>query len=203
MVALDQIGTMLSPCSPRMRALTCVAGTCRRLARLLRKRVVSSTRAQADDALPRQARALHREIGQHIDRIADDDQVGVFLEPGRFHLVEQAEEQIDVAIDEIEPALVGLAAQPGGDDDDVARGDLAHVAGADALIGDQAGAVQQVERLALGHFLVGVDQADAADDAAALQCVMPSMLPTRPPPPMMLTFMEYNLLQVATVNLQF
>src|SRR5579875_3392742 len=32
-VALDQIGTMLSPCSPRIIACTCDAGTCRLLAR--------------------------------------------------------------------------------------------------------------------------------------------------------------------------
>ena len=114
-------------------------------------------------------RALHRQIGQHIDRIADDDQVGVLLEAGRLDLIEQRQEQIDIAIDEVEPALVRLAAQAGGDDDDIAGRHIAHVAGADALVGDQAGAVQQVERLALGHVLVGVDEADAADDAAALQ----------------------------------
>ena len=50
-------------------------------------------------------------------------------------------------------------------------GDVAHVAGGDALIGGQAGAVQQIEGLALGHVLVGVDEANAADDAAALQGV--------------------------------
>ena len=34
------------------------------------------------------------------------------------------EEEIDIAVDEIEPALVGLAAQPGRDDDDLAGGDV-------------------------------------------------------------------------------
>ena len=47
-------------------------------------------------------------------------------------------------------------------------GHIAHVAGGDALIGGQAGAVQQVGRLAQGHVLVGVDQADLADDAGRI-----------------------------------
>ena len=48
-------------------------------------------------------------------------------------------------------------------------GHVFHGAGGDALVAGQAGAVQQVEGLALGHVLVGVDQAHVADDAAALQ----------------------------------
>ena len=44
----------------------------------------------------------------------------------------------------------------------------------DALVGAEAGAVQQIERLALGQLLVGVDEADAAGDTAALQVRMPS-----------------------------
>ena len=78
-------------------------------------------RAQADDALPRQTAALHRQVRQHVHRIADDDEVGVFFQAGRLDLIENAQEQIDVAVDEVEPALVRLAAQAGRDDDDVAR----------------------------------------------------------------------------------
>src|SRR5205807_1332709 len=79
------------------------------------------------------------------------------------------QEEIDVAIDEIKTALVGFAAQTGGDDDDIARGNIVHRAGADALVGAETGAVQQVERLALGHVLVGVDDAEVTGDAAALK----------------------------------
>src|SRR3954469_15510391 len=83
-VALDQIGTMLSPCSPRIRAFTCFAGRRRRRAIRLRERAAGTQAAkasrvelcpQADDALPRQADALDREISQHVDRVADDDDI--------------------------------------------------------------------------------------------------------------------------------
>ena len=43
------------------------------------------------------------------------------LQAGRLDLAEDAEEQIDVAVDQVEPALVRLAAQAGGDADEVAR----------------------------------------------------------------------------------
>ena len=82
----------------------------------------------------------------------------------------------------------GLAAQAGRDDDDVAGGDVAHVAGVDALVGDEAGAVQQVERLPLG-------QSALASIRQMLLTTPPHCranaveLPTKPPPPMMLTFM--------------
>ena len=98
--------------------------------------------AQAKDTLPGQTAALHGKVRQHIDGITDNDEIGSFLELRLLHLVEDAGEQIDVAVDEVEPAFVGLAAQAGGDNDDVAVGDVAHVARVDALIGDQAGAMQ-------------------------------------------------------------
>ena len=63
-----------------------------------------------------------------------------------------------------------------------------------ALIRDEAGPVQEIERDALGHVLVGVDEADVAGDAAAHCRAYAVMLPTRPPPPMMLTFMRVSVL---------
>src|SRR5262249_2350093 len=84
-------------------------------------------------------------------------------------LVEQAEEQVDVAVDQVEPALVRLAAQAGRDDDHVTRRHVLHAARADALVAGQTGALEQVEGLTLGRVLGGVDQADAARHAAALQ----------------------------------
>jgi len=41
-VALDQIGTMLSPCSPKIKADNCVGGSCSCCAIKLRKRIVSN-----------------------------------------------------------------------------------------------------------------------------------------------------------------
>ncbi len=79
------------------------------------------------------------------------------------------EEQLDVAIDQVEPALVRLAAQAGRDDDHVALGNRLVARRADPLIGDQRGAVEQVEGLAADLVGVQVDQVDLADHAAALQ----------------------------------
>ena len=67
-VALDQIGTMLSPCSPRISAGPASAGTCRRRGQIAAEAGRVELRAQADNALPRQTGALHRQIGQHIHR---------------------------------------------------------------------------------------------------------------------------------------
>ena len=91
------------------------------------------------------------------------------LMPADAGLAEDAQEELDVAIDQVEPALVGLAAQAGRDDDHVAFGNGLVAGRADSLIGDQRGAVQQVEGLAADLVGVQVDQVDLADHAAALQ----------------------------------
>ena len=80
-----------------------------------------------------------------------------------------SEEELDVAVDQVEPALVRLAAQAGRDDDHVALGNRLVAGRADPLVGDQRGAVQQVEGLAADLVGVQVDQVDLADDAAALK----------------------------------
>ena len=74
-----------------------------------------------------------------------------FLQAGGLDLSEDVEEQRDVAVDQVEPALVGLSAQAGGDADQVAGGDQFVGAGTDALIGDEGCAVQEVEGLALAR----------------------------------------------------
>ncbi len=66
-------------------------------------------------------------------------------------------------------ALLGLAAQPGGDADEIRVGDLLVVPGVDLLIAGHARAVEQVERLARGHLLVGIEDVNFADDAGALK----------------------------------
>ena len=82
--------------------------------------------------------------------------------------IEDVPKQIDVAIDQIEPAFVRLAAQPGGDADHVAIGHVLVSAGRDDLIGRARSAMQQVERLPLGRFFVEVQQGDLAHDATRL-----------------------------------
>ena len=108
--------------------------------------------------------------------------------PAFCDFAENAAEQLDVAIDQIEPAFVGLAPQAGGDADQIAVGNVFVAAGGDQLIGHQRRAVQQVERLPGGQVGIDVDQRDLADDAAHLQARTPCTNRPDPPPPIMLTF---------------
>ena len=78
-------------------------------------------------------------------------------------------EERDVAIDQVEAAFFGLSAESGGDDDDVAVRAAIVSAGVDLLIAGYAGAVHQVEGLALGHLIVCVQEMDFADDCGALE----------------------------------
>src|SRR6185437_8262693 len=59
-------------------------------------------RAQADDALPRQTTTLHGQIRQYIYRVTDDDEISVVLQAGTLDLFKQRQEQIDVAVDEVQ-----------------------------------------------------------------------------------------------------
>ena len=59
-VALDQIGTMLSPCSPRIRAETCVGGGDEPLGDQRAEADRVELRAQADHAARRQIELLAR-----------------------------------------------------------------------------------------------------------------------------------------------
>ena len=78
---------------------------------------MSSCGAQADDLVWPAGRAGGGEIRQHVDRVGDDQDDGVLLQPGRLDLAEDVQEELDVAVDQVEAALVGLAAQAGGDHD--------------------------------------------------------------------------------------
>ncbi len=49
-------------------------------------------RAQADDALPGQSRAADGQMRENIDRIAHDDEIGVFLKADLFHLAREDSE---------------------------------------------------------------------------------------------------------------
>ena len=82
---------------------------------------------------------------------------------------DDAAEKRDVAIDEIEPRFVRLPPQTGGDADDVGVRAVGVIARADDLVAAKRRAVQKVERLAFRRRLVGVEDEDFADDAAALQ----------------------------------
>ena len=64
---------------------------------------------------------LGGQVGQHVDRVRNDQHHGVVLVPDFRDFAQNAQEQIDVAIDQVEPAFVGLASQAGGDADQIAR----------------------------------------------------------------------------------
>ena len=125
--------------------------------------------SQANHLARGQGELANGQIGQDIDRVGDDQHDRVTLDAGRAGLTEDAEEQLDVAIDQVEPALVRLSAQAGRDDDNIALGDGLITRCADPLIGDQRGAMEQVEGLAADLVGVQVNQVDLADQATALQ----------------------------------
>src|SRR5439155_7014005 len=108
------------------------------------------------------------QVSQHVHGIADNDQIRVLFQACRLHLIENAQEKIDIAINQIKPAFVGLATQAGSNHDDVATRHFLKVSSADALVGHQAGAVQEVGGLAKCQFFFGVDQNIAAEEATAL-----------------------------------
>ena len=173
-MALDQIGTMLSPCSPRIRAVTCVGAALQLLGDQAAEADRVELRAEADaPALGgRSSRSAARYVSTSTG-FETTSTIGVLLDAGLADLGEDAEEQVDVAVDQVEPAFVRLAAQAGRDADHVARRDVLVAAGGDHLVGHARRAVQQVERLAGGQFGVDVEQGDLADDAAASAGRMP------------------------------
>jgi len=126
-------------------------------------------RAQADHLRRRQTQFLNSQIGEHVHGIGYHNHDRLALEPRGGGLLENRQKELDVAIDQVQPALIGLAPQSGRNHDDVARGDEFVTAGADPLVGRQRGAVEQVERLAGGELGVGVDQVDGRNDPAALE----------------------------------
>ena len=99
--------------------------------------------------------------------------IASFLIPACLRLCEDAVEERDVAVDEIEARLVRLAAQTGGDADDVRIRAIGVGAGVDVLVRAKCRAVEEVERLALGRGLVGVEDDDLLDDAASTGARMP------------------------------
>ena len=128
-VALDQIGTMLSPCSPRISAETCVGGAANCVGDQAAETDGIELRPQADDLRRRQVEPIGRQIRQNIDRVRDHKHDRVAAITGAANLVENAAEQIDVAVDQVQPAFVRFAAQAGRDADQIAIGNVLVTAG--------------------------------------------------------------------------
>lgn len=122
--------------------------------------------------LGRHDAALAGHVGQDIDGIGDDDDGRAIVELHALEVVENRLEERDVAVDELEAGLVGLAAETGGYDHTVAAVDHAVIAAAgEPLVRRERCAVAQVQSLARGHFRVHVDERHLADHAAELKRV--------------------------------
>ena len=97
--------------------------------------------AQSHHALGRQVEPLGRQVRQDVDRIRNDQDGGIFFVPGAMNALQDSEKQFDVAVDQVEPALVRLAPEAGRDANQIVGGTLLRAARGDHLIGHQAGAV--------------------------------------------------------------
>jgi len=126
-------------------------------------------RAEPDDAALRQPEFLLGQERENVDRIADDQDRGIGAMPLGLDGGEDRLEQLDVAVDERQPAFVGLAPQAGGDADQVGVGEAFVASRGDRLVGDRRRAVKHVERLAIGEVGIGIDDHDLVHDAAELQ----------------------------------
>ena len=125
--------------------------------------------AETDDLLPREAEAFGGELGEDVDRIGNNEDDGALFQSGLLEAVEDAVEESDVAVDEIETGFVRLAAESGGDADEVGRRAVGVGACVDVLVGAIGRAVQQVEGLAFGGGLIGVEDDEVFHDPGALQ----------------------------------
>src|ERR1043166_8882775 len=93
----------------------------------------------------------------------------VLPESRRLDAVENSHEERDVAIDEIEARLIRLAPQSRRDEKDFAVRRAIIIARINFLIATKRAAVQQVERFALRHVFVGIEDLDFSDESATLQ----------------------------------
>ncbi len=126
-------------------------------------------RAQADDLRAGQVQHLGRQISQHVDRIGDDHHDRLSRKAGGLEGIQDGHKQVDVAVDQIQPAFVRFPPQPGGDADHVAVHHLLVVPRCDHLVGRAGPAVQQVQRLSGGQIGIHVQEGDLADHASQLQ----------------------------------
>ena len=130
---------------------------------------MSSCVPRPNDPLPGQRQLLGCQVGQNVDRVADDDHDRLRPQPGRDHASEDLAKERDIAADQLESTLLGPAAQASGDDHEIAPGDFVNPARPEGLIGGQRRRVLQIERVPLGQLSIGIDQDDVAHGGTALQ----------------------------------
>jgi len=112
-VADDQIGSMVSPCSPRIIARTWVGGRFKELEISEQKREVSRTVPSPSTWEAGKPGLLDSKLGPMstgLETTYDDR----FFHPRTLEALENSEKERDVAVDEVEAGLVRFAAEPGG-----------------------------------------------------------------------------------------
>ena len=97
--------------------------------------------AEADHLLPWQTETARRELSENIHRVRDDKDNCVFAQSSRADAVEYLREQRDIAIDEVQARFIRLAAKASRDEENVAVGGARVIAGIDALVRGESGAV--------------------------------------------------------------
>ena len=123
--------------------------------------------AGAEDPVLRVAAQTHRRIGQHIHRIADDQQDRVPVHRGDFW--HDIPEDADVFLRQIQPGLSGLLAGAGGDDDDGGIRKIGVIPRIDLHGTGEGQPVADVQSLALGPGAVQIQQDQLGKQTAVHQ----------------------------------
>ena len=114
-------------------------------------------RTRPDDAVRGEPGELPRHVGQHIHGVRNDEQHGVRRVPCQRR--DNALEQSEVPLQQVQPGLAGDLACAGGDDADVgAGGDGVVDGGVDLGAGEEGGGVLEVKHLAAELVGLGVHQ---------------------------------------------
>jgi len=109
------------------------------------------------------------ELGENIHGVGNDEDVRVFAQPRAFHTFQDLNEQRHIAVDQVQARFVGLAAQPGCDQEEITIGRACIIARIDLLVTGQCAAVQQIERFTFGGGLIGIQQLHLCHQPATLQ----------------------------------
>lgn len=110
-----------------------------------------------DDPVGGEARELPGDEGQDVDGVGDDQQDGVRGVAGEVG--DDAAEEGEVPLEQVEPGLAGDLAGSGGDDAEVGSGGDGVVdGGVDLGAGEEGGGVLEVEHLAAELVGLGVDE---------------------------------------------
>lgn len=125
--------------------------------------------AGADDLTLRQAGDLCEHIGQHVDRVGDDDidRIRRSLDDLRRDVLDD----IDVGLRQIQTALTGLSRHTGGDDHNVRALGVLIVAGTHDRRRTERRALINIQCLAECLLLVDIDQQDLRCDSLDHQIV--------------------------------